>query len=244
MLAPTPQCCGRRRRGLTHRRAASTYRNAPSSREARRASPMSRRRCFGSFSRQRRSTGAPRRASIDGSAVQSGSRSQHAASVSVTSSPSNARCARQHLVEHDAERPDVGALVDGSALAPAPAPCRRRCRGSCPSASCAGEVRVGELRATLAVALDAPAGSIAFARPKSSTFTVPSARTLMFAGFRSRWTMPCSCAASRASAICLAMRQRLVERDRAARDAACDRSSPSTSSITSARDAAAISSRP
>ena len=30
------------------------------------------------------------------------------------------------------------------------------------------------------------AGSIAFARPKSSTFTVPSARTLMFAGFRSR----------------------------------------------------------
>ena len=30
------------------------------------------------------------------------------------------------------------------------------------------------------------AGSIAFANPKSSTFTVPSARTLMFAGFRSR----------------------------------------------------------
>ncbi len=29
-------------------------------------------------------------------------------------------------------------------------------------------------------------GSIAFARPKSSTFTVPSDRTLMFAGFRSR----------------------------------------------------------
>ena len=30
------------------------------------------------------------------------------------------------------------------------------------------------------------AGSIAFASPKSSTFTVPSLRTLMFAGFRSR----------------------------------------------------------
>jgi hypothetical protein len=29
-------------------------------------------------------------------------------------------------------------------------------------------------------------GSIAFANPKSSTFTVPSLRTLMFAGFRSR----------------------------------------------------------
>jgi hypothetical protein len=32
----------------------------------------------------------------------------------------------------------------------------------------------------------APVGSIAFASPKSSTFTVPSLRTLMFAGFRSR----------------------------------------------------------
>ena len=48
-------------------------------------------------------------------------------------------------------------------------------------------------------------GSAAFARPKSSTFTVPSARTLMFAGFRSRWTMPASCAASSASAIWRAM---------------------------------------
>ena len=30
------------------------------------------------------------------------------------------------------------------------------------------------------------AGSVAFANPKSRTFTVPSGRTLMFAGFRSR----------------------------------------------------------
>ena len=33
---------------------------------------------------------------------------------------------------------------------------------------------------------DAPAASIAFANPKSSTFTVPSGRTLIFAGFKSR----------------------------------------------------------
>ena len=55
---------------------------------------------------------------------------------------------------------------------------------------------------------DAPelaASVIALASPKSSTFTVPSARTLMLAGFRSRWMMPCSCAASSASAICLAI---------------------------------------
>ena len=39
----------------------------------------------------------------------------------------------------------------------------------------------------------------------SSAFTVPSSRTLMLAGFKSRWMTPASCAASRASAICLAM---------------------------------------
>ena len=50
-----------------------------------------------------------------------------------------------------------------------------------------------------------PTGSIAFASPKSSTFTVPSGRTLMLAGLRSRWMMPCSCAASSASAICFAI---------------------------------------
>ena len=46
---------------------------------------------------------------------------------------------------------------------------------------------------------------MALARPKSSTFTVPSGVTLMLAGFRSRWMMPRSCAYSMASAICLAM---------------------------------------
>ena len=44
-------------------------------------------------------------------------------------------------------------------------------------------------------------GRIAFARPKSSTLTVPSGVILMLAGFRSRWTIPFSCAASSASAI-------------------------------------------
>jgi hypothetical protein len=36
----------------------------------------------------------------------------------------------------------------------------------------------------------------AFASPKSSSFTVPSGVTLMFADLRSRWMMPFSCAAS------------------------------------------------
>ena len=47
--------------------------------------------------------------------------------------------------------------------------------------------------------------SSALASPKSSTFTVPSSRTLIFAGFRSRWTIPCSCAACSAPAICRAI---------------------------------------
>ena len=66
---------------------------------------------------------------------------------------------------------------------------------------------------------DAPAaGSIAFARPKSSTFTVPSARTLMLAGFRSRWMMPLLVRGFERVRDLLRDRQRFVERNRAARD--------------------------
>ena len=59
---------------------------------------------------------------------------------------------------------------------------------------------------------------MSFASPKSSTFTVPSGRSLTLAGFRSRWMIPCSCAASSASAICLAIGKRLVERNRTLRN--------------------------
>ena len=47
----------------------------------------------------------------------------------------------------------------------------------------AGEVIVGDCETLGDIA---PVGSIAFASPKSNTFTVPSGRTLMFAGLRSR----------------------------------------------------------
>ena len=50
------------------------------------------------------------------------------------------------------------------------------------------------------------------ARPKSSTFTMPSSRTLIFPGLRSRWTMPCWWAASSASATCRAVAMALVRR--------------------------------
>ena len=86
-----------------------------------------------------------------------------------------------------------------AARAPAPGSCRRRCRGR--TAPRVVAVSVGDCDASLAGAV---AGD-AFARPKSSTLTMPSGVILMLAGFRSRWTMPFSCAASSASAICRAI---------------------------------------
>ncbi len=47
---------------------------------------------------------------------------------------------------------------------------------------------------------------IALASPKSRTLTLPSGVILMFAGFRSRWITPFSCANSSASAIWAPMR--------------------------------------
>ena len=85
-----------------------------------------------------------------------------------------------------------------------------------PACVIAGEVSVGRLAAS-AVAL-APSEPSALARPKSRTFTRPSRVTLTLAGFRSRCTMPASCAVSSASAIWRAMRQCLVERHGAASD--------------------------
>ena len=109
-----------------------------------------------------------------------------------------------------------------------------------PACVIAGDVIVGDI--DMSSATDRAAGSIAFASPKSSTFTVPSVRTLMFAGFRSRWMIPCSCAASRASAICFAI-GRASSIGIAPCAIRCERSSPSTSSITSAVTPAALRGR-
>ena len=58
-----------------------------------------------------------------------------------------------------------------------------------PSCVIAGVVMVGDFDASSEIAV---AGSMAFARPKSNTFTTPSGRSFTFAGFKSRWMMPCS----------------------------------------------------
>jgi hypothetical protein len=56
-------------------------------------------------------------------------------------------------------------------------------------------------RVAVGSVLPAPAGGPThFARPKSSTFTRPSSLSMTFAGLRSRWTTPRSCAAESAPA--------------------------------------------
>ena len=70
----------------------------------------------------------------------------------------------------------------------------------------------------------------ALASPKSSTLTLPSGVTLTFAGLRSRWTMPFSCASPSASAICLA-KARASSTGIGPRFSRSARSSPGTSSI-------------
>ena len=79
----------------------------------------------------------------------------------------------------------------------------------------AGEVSVGEC---VLLGEEPAGGSMAFARPKSSTFTVPSVRTLMFAGFEI--AMDDSLLVRRFQRLRDLLRdgQRLIERNRPASD--------------------------
>ena len=147
-------------------------------------------------------------------------------------SPSNSALARQHLAQHHAERPDVGALVDRLARAPAPAPCRPPCRGSRPPR------RRGHRRASAsssASTADAPApGAIALARPKSSTFTVPSAPDLDVRRLQIAMDDALLVRGFERLGDLLRDRQRLVERHRPSRDASRERRprpAPCTSAV-------------
>ena len=124
-----------------------------------------------------------------------------AASMSAVVSPGNARRPAS-ISNSTAPNAQMSARRSTACPWPAPEPCRPPCRGSSRLAS---PPRSGW--ANSRIAGGAAESSAAFAKPKSSTFTVPSGVTFTFAGFRSRWMMPFSCAYSRASAICLAMRR-------------------------------------
>ena len=92
--------------------------------------------------------------------------------------------AGRHLVEHHAEREDVGAVIDRAGPRPAPA----TCRAPCPSPRRRASAQ--RTSAIVGVAQLGRARRRPCARPKSSTFTRPSAVTITLAGFRSRCTMP------------------------------------------------------
>ena len=71
---------------------------------------------------------------------------------------------------------------------------------------------------------------VSFARPKSRILTSPSFVTITFSGFRSRCTIPASCAFARPSAICVADLEEPLDGQRA-RDRSSRSVFPSTSSI-------------
>ena len=155
-----------------------------------------------------------------------------------SSSPSKAGAAGQHLVEHDTERPDVGALISRLARRLLGTHVGRRAEDhSFPSSrrlvivgDCVRSV-VPRRRSVHASRDQSPA--LSRCRPDV---------ILIFAGFKSRWMIPCSCAASSASAICCA----IVSASSSGMAPCAIRSasvSPSTNSMTSAGTPSASSSR-
>ena len=82
--------------------------------------------------------------------------------------------------------------------APARAPCSPPCPRSRPCSVDGASVDRRRLRRF-------GSGRVSFAIPKSRILTCPSFVTKTLAGFRSRWTIPFSCAAARPRAICTAM---------------------------------------
>ena len=140
-----------------------------------RASAISRRRRFGSFSRPRCRRRATIGGVVAGSAAQSGSRSQDRRDRVRHRLAWKRHTAGQHFVQHTAECPDVGALVDRLPSRLLRTHVGRRAED--------GPFLRAARRSPSAIATSPVA---AFARPKSSTFTTPSGVTLMFAGLRSR----------------------------------------------------------
>ena len=103
------------------------------------------------------------------------------------SPPSNGGAPVEHLVQHAAERVQVGRGGHRRAGGPAPVPCTGRCRRSRPSWSAAPPSTSSRIRP------DAEVQDLHHARPAAS---------ITLDGLRSRWTTPARCAASRPRAIC------------------------------------------
>ena len=169
------------------------------------ASPISRRRRLGSFCRQRRINQATRSGVTTGSEARSGSRVITAASTSATDSPSNVR--RPASISFSTQ-PNAQMSARLSIAFP------RACSGAMyaavprimPMPGHSRQVRDRRANATGVVTARAAGSAERLREPKIQHLDAcRPARTLMLAGLRSRWMIPCSCAASSASAICLAI---------------------------------------
>ena len=134
-----------------------------------------------------------------GNRVQSGSLFSTAPRMSCTSSPSNA--ARPVSISYSTH-PNAKMSVRLSTVRPFA--CSGDMYAAVPRitpAFVAAMLSVGDCER---LAFDGSVSN-AFASPKSSTFTFPSGVIFTLAGFRSRWMIPFSCAASSASQICFAI---------------------------------------
>ena len=96
----------------------------------------------------------------------------------------------QHLVQNRAEREDVGSVVGGNA-----ADLLRRHVAE--RSEHHSRLRARRIVGTTLPTAPIGSGSVSLARPKSRIFTRSPAVMNMFSGFRSRWTIPLSCAAAR-----------------------------------------------
>ena len=144
---------------------------------------------------------------------QSGSRSITRARISGDVSAVNGPVPVSSSYQHDAKGPDVGAAIDHPSLHLF----RRHVAGGAKKRAGPG-VDVGNRRRMSRWPPRRPAGRSAFARPKSSTFTAPSGRTMMLAGLRSRWMMPLLVGGFERLDDLLRDGQRIFERHRTARE--------------------------
>ena len=189
---------------------------------------MSRSRCFGSFCKQRCKRTRTRSGVSAGSCDQSGSSLNHRRQHVRHRLAAERHLARQHLVQTRSQTPRCPPGDPRPALSPAPGDMYAAVPRMIP-ACVAILVSVGEfatcLRPRRLRRLSPDRNRASSLRRRVVTFT--------FAGFRSRCTIPRSCAYSSASQICLAMAElRQPESDRTWMRSASV--APSTSSITSA----------
>ena len=171
--------------------------DAPSSAAA--ASAIVGKRSSGAFSSARSTT-----ASIAGGTLRRRGGSTSAMARSSVSTPSSVPHGLRPVSSSNATVPHANWSVLPSTR------CPRTCSGAMYAGVPANTLALIDARRTASV-MSCPAGSASSVRramPKSSTFTTPSARTMTFSGFTSRWTMPARWAASSARAMSTSQRRR------------------------------------